>query len=450
MEYSLDGTNWSKLGSYGTGTNWYNRAGDNVWDSAGFRRWHTASIGLPKTAKLQLRFVMKSDGSLIKEGIGVDDIHVYDLQYPIYVIAPQSTPVTQSVSGNGVFHFTSNGKVIASVLPNGNILGNTTVQAYIRPGGFSNVGYINNQYYHPRNITIKPTNTTLPDSTTIRIYFTDAETDTMTRATGCSTCSKPLDAYGLGITKYDDVDDTKENGTLADNTTGNYTFINSNRVTKVPYDNGYYAEFKAKDFSEFWLNNGGGANNHLLPAQLVRFTVQKREKDVQVNWETANEINVDRYEIQLAKGEGAFSSSNFSNVASVKANNQTTNSYVFTDVESNKSGARYYRLKVIDKDGTYRYSETKRINFGNSADWYVYPNPVKGTLQVITSADAGTNVEMKLQTVTGQVLWTKTAKGTGQLEKHQLNINGLHLAAGIYILEITAGAEVKRMKLVKE
>ncbi len=53
------------------------------------------------------------------------------------------------------------------------------------------------------------------------------------------------------------------------------------KATKVPFDKGYYAEFKVKDFSEFWLNNGGLGNIHSLPVQLIDFTAQKKQnKDV--------------------------------------------------------------------------------------------------------------------------------------------------------------------------
>ncbi|MDB5192467.1 MAG: family serine peptidase, partial [Segetibacter sp.] len=262
VEYSNNGVNWSKLGAYAQGTSWYNRPGDNVWDSAGFRRWHTASIPLPTgSTQLQLRFVMQSDGSLIKEGVAIDDIHIYDRTFEIYTTAPSSNPVIQNVSGNTFTHFVQDGKLIASVNPNGNNLGSTAVQAYLNGGGFSSVRASGEQYYHDRNITIKPANTNPTDSTTIRFYFTDAETETLTRATSCATCIKPIDAYTLGFTKYDDNDDTKENGTLNDNVSGRYSFINQSKVLKVPYDKGYYAEFKVKDFSEFWLNNGGANAN---------------------------------------------------------------------------------------------------------------------------------------------------------------------------------------------
>ncbi|MEI9913289.1 MAG: hypothetical protein WDO71_28775 [Bacteroidota bacterium] len=119
-------------------------------------------------------------------------------------------------------------------------------------------------------------------------------------------------AYELGVSKYSDGDTTKENGTLADDASLNWLFINSPNVVKVPFDKGYYAEFKVKDFSEFWLNNGGLSNNQSLPVELTSFTARKKtNKDVLAEWATASEQNTARFEIELAKGNDEFSAKSF-------------------------------------------------------------------------------------------------------------------------------------------
>src|SRR6185436_14900145 len=113
---------------------------------------------------------------------------------------------------------------------------------------------------------------------------------------GCNGCYKPAMAYDLGVSKYSDPNDNFENGTISDDSQGNWLFINSANVKKVPFDKGYYAEFKVKDFSEFWLNNGGFDNNQTLPVQLISFTVQKKtNKDVLAQWKTASEFNLNRF-----------------------------------------------------------------------------------------------------------------------------------------------------------
>jgi hypothetical protein len=81
VEYSANGKTWIKLGAYGQGINWYNRQGENVWDSANHTTWHMAGIDLPSGLnQLQLRFVISSDQSVTREGVAIDDIRIFDKQ----------------------------------------------------------------------------------------------------------------------------------------------------------------------------------------------------------------------------------------------------------------------------------------------------------------------------------------------------------------------------------
>jgi len=186
VEYSGDGVNWSTLGAYGQGTNWYNKSASQLWSISDYTRWHVATIPLPAGLnRLRLRFVMASDPAVNREGIAVDDIHIYDNSNGIYDGATLSSPVTQTVSGNNWIDFTSGGKLVASLQPNSQNLGATDVQAYINTGA---VRYTSSQYYLDRNITIKPSNSPT-DSVAVRFYFLDKESDSLIKASGCATCT---------------------------------------------------------------------------------------------------------------------------------------------------------------------------------------------------------------------------------------------------------------------
>ncbi len=451
IEYSTNGSNWIKLGKTGQGFNWYNRTDDNVWDSAGFKRWHSAGIALPTgLTNLQLRVVLKSDGSLIKEGIAIDDIHIYDRQFGIYTGPSVTTPVVQNVATNTWNNFTKDGDIIAAVKPGVNNLGNTGVQVFIHQGGFSAVRNINGQYFLDRNITVKPATINNNDSSAIRFYFTDTEVDTIVRATGCSGCSKPQDAYELGVTKYDAADDSKENGDLLDNTGGVYSFIPKSKVSIVPYDAGYYAEFKVKDFSEFWLNNGGINGNLPLPLLITDFRAARQNKDVLLQWSVANEISIEQFEVQVARGNDAYRTQQFTTLQSIPARNTTQGSYQLTDVELNKSGTRYYRLKITDKNGQVWYSDVKVIVFNAVNTWTVYPNPASQVLNVITQAETGKKIEIRLMNVTGQVLWQKTIEASGFTDKLQIDLVRQKIPAGFYVVKINSNDEVRQFKVVKQ
>jgi hypothetical protein len=451
VEYSADGQTWIKLGTTGAGTNWYNKnyAGNQLWSVEDYTRWHVATISLPTgLSRLRLRFVMHSDPYTSREGIAVDDIHIYDKQYEIYDGPPYtSTATTQPVvNGNSWINFTDAGKIIASINPAGQDLGSTVAQAYIYTGAVRNK---RSQYYHNRNITIKPTQTTLADSAIIRFYFTDQETELLLNAAGCGLCSKPASAYELGVTKYNDANKTLENGDLADNITGKWSFI-ANAV-KVPYDKGYYAEFRVKDFSEFWLNNGGPDNSQALPVELISFTAKKQsDNEVKLDWETGSETNSSYYDIELAKGNTALNQEAFTPIGRVTSlNSPNGGRYSFTDKEINKSGIRYYRLKMMDQDGTFRYSAIRPVVFDEEISWQVYPNPSRGIFYFICQAGVGDNIDIRIHDINGRQVRQLQQQANGFVQKIQIDLSSAEYAPGIYLLETAAGGQKSTFRLIK-
>jgi hypothetical protein len=456
VEYSNDGgITWNKLGSNGQGTNWYNKnyAGNHVWSKQDYTRWHVATTALPTTnnSSLRFRFVFDSDDGLSKDGIAIDDIHIYDNINGIYDVTGTSPVVNQAaVNGTGWIDFIEGGKLIASINPNGQNMGSTDVQSYINTGA---VRINSDQFYHDRNITIKPTTVNLADSATVRFYFLDTETEALISATGCGYCYKPVMAYELGVSKYSDADDSKENGTLADNTPGNYIFSNSAKVKKIPFDKGYYAEFKVKNFSEFWLNNGGFDKNTPLPAELISFTARKKNgKDVLAEWTTASENNVNRFEIEVAKGNTGYQQNQFIKSGELRSqgNSVLEQRYQFTDLEPGKSGVYYYRLKIVDNDGAFKFSPIRPVVFDEEIKWQVFPNPSSGIFNLAYQASDGEGITVKLYDVTGKTVKQYYLTANGFVQKLSIDLHEQGFANGLYLLEATAGNKRQSFRLVKQ
>ncbi len=91
-----------------------------------------------------LRFAVKSDGDISREGIAIDDIHIYDNRNGIYDGSSMSVAATSSAGEKEWINYTSNGALIASVYANNQNLGATDVRVYINSGSIRNV---NSQYY---------------------------------------------------------------------------------------------------------------------------------------------------------------------------------------------------------------------------------------------------------------------------------------------------------------
>lgn len=463
LEYSKDGISWLRLGANGQGTNWYNKAyaSNNLWSAQNYYRWHVATLPLsvlpaPLTqyTRIQFRFVVSSDASVNREGIAIDDIHIYNNPYGIYDGTGASPVVNQpAVSGTNWINFieSGTGKIIAAVKPDGQDLGSTNVQSFVYNSGVrTNSG----QYYHDRNITIKPANNTLADSSTVRFYFLDTETEALINATGCTPCYKPSMAYELGVSKYSDPDDFYEDGVVENGVSGTWLFINSAKVQKIPYDRGYYAEFRVKDFSEFWLNNGGFDNDHPLPLQLISFTAVKTAngKDALLNWTTASEVDINRFDIEVAKGNEAFRRNSFLKIGSVisKGNASGEQYYSFTDIETGKTGVWYYRLRILEKDGSFSYSDIRPVSFSNEVVWQVIPNPSDGLFHFSYQAVRDEQVELKLVDATGRTVKQFSVGGTGFPQKQVIDLRGNRYARGLYLLYVTSAEGHQSFTLLKQ
>ena len=246
LEYSTDnGNTWQRLTAT-NGTNWFDSSVNQSWKKS-IQRWHVSSTEVPNASNIRFRIFLSSDEAAQYEGIGIDDIHIFE-KATIYTGADVLN-INQSVSGNNWVHFNSGGTRIASIHPMGQNLGSTDVSAYINSGP---VRTMNNQYYLDRNLVIR-SSIAPTDSVLIRFYFTEQEAKALIDATGCALCIKLTDAYLAAVTKYNG-SASFENGILNDGADGTFQFIDSGKVDVVPFNNGYYAEFKVKSFSEFWIN----------------------------------------------------------------------------------------------------------------------------------------------------------------------------------------------------
>lgn len=431
-EYSTNGgVTWNKLGTFGSGINWYNDpTGASQWRTS-MRTWHVASIDLPvKSANMRFRIVMSSDLGINYDGVGIDDIHIFD-KAAIYNSTPLLNTV-QNVSGSNWVHFTDGtGKRIASINANGQNLGNTTVDVYPYTGS---VRTSSSQYYLNRNIVVKPT-TPPVSNVTVRFYFTDAEAKSLIAATGCGICSKPKDPYELGVTKYSGLV-SEENGTLNDNLTGIYSYITPANTEIIPYDNGYYAEFSVNSFSEFWLNNGGLTADVPLPVNLLSFEVAKQNRKSLLQWSTSTEINTNRFSV-----ERSADGRNFTAIGTTAATNHNYKTdYNFTDAQP-LTGLNYYRLKIIDNSGAFTYSPIRRLNFsGDGVDVIIYPNPVNSGVVTI-SASNNCNKAI-LYDAAGKQIKAFVLQGRTN------TLNVADVAKGVYQLKIFAENGVHTEKIV--
>lgn len=362
IEVSYDGVTWTKLGSAGQGTNWYDST-FNVWNTEGFTRWHVASILLPQPGAgytTHFRFVLNADPGANFEGLAVDDIHIFDLANPVYQ-PNTSASVTMDLSGNLWTDYLQSNNLLASIQPANQGISNTAVTLYAHDTLY-NPGAT--QYTFPQSYTIKSPQVPA-DSVGVRLYLLESDMVNVLKDTTCPFCTPVADAYSLGITQYDNANNTsKENGTLADDTGGIFTFHPSRSVIWVPCDKGYYAEIKAKPFSEFWFNNGGPTGNFPAGIDYLDFTAYRNGSDVTSLWHSLIDTAVNIYTVQWSLG-----GVDFATVIDTPARHVSIADYSVNDpVNFNHFSVFYYRLKwtMAGRDNIY-YSPIRRVDSSDSA-----------------------------------------------------------------------------------
>ena len=436
VEYSTNGTSWTKLGAFGQGTNWYDNAANNMWLKRKQTHWHVATIPLPQNvSNLRLRFAMRADEFTNYEGVAIDDIHIYDKTFPIYTSNSNSNAVVQNLSGSTLIGMADGGNLLVAVNPNGNNLGSTEAIAHMYSGP---VRVFQNQYYGSRTVTVKPTNNGVGPKL-VRYYFTDAEANALRNATGCNTCTPPKDFSEMAITQYTNTNKTLEDGDFANNTGGVYSFFDELNVQFVPYDNGYYAQFSVDSFSEFWLNDGNV--RLILPLDFEYFTAAKlNDNTAKLEWRSKNHAQQHLYNIEVAYGDDAAARGAFEKVGTLNAASSPDGAFQYLHNAATANGRRYYRIVQTGKDGNISYSAVRQLQFGKSVfSVKTYPIPAKDQLTLILSGTQTAISEVSLVNMQGQILLSRKINLPVNDNPQATVLPLQNVAAGIYLLKITNG-----------
>jgi hypothetical protein len=432
VEYSLDDSTWTVMGNAVSGVNWYDDVAVNAWQLSD-TVWHVSSYDIPVIGnKVRFRIVMYSDPGTNYEGVGIDDIHIFD-KAPVFTDS-LTTNLSQPVSGTNWIDFDENGERILSINSNGQNLGITKVTMFRDTSAIRDTA---DQYYGGRDWVVKTANP-LSSGVTVRYYFTDSEANKLIQANGCISCLPVGDAYSCGVTQYSSGLSTEEDSSLKNNIRGNYTFHRPQQdVQIIPYDNGYYAETSVIGFSEFWINGGGKQQDHPLAAWLKDFTAVQSNSEDLLNWSSWQEIGSVKYIVEKSSDSIQFNA--IGQLAAIP-HTDSVQSYNFTDPRLFQ-GNNYYRLVLYFQNGDSLVSPVRKIYNGSApALVEVYPNPTDGDITIKTPAACQ---EIQIFDVLGRKLMDKATQGYVQ----QVSIGSF--SPGVYFLKLFTDSGNKLIKLEK-
>jgi hypothetical protein len=192
----------------------------------------------------------------------------------------------------------------------------------------------------------------------------------------------------------------------------------------------------------------------VVPVELSTFTANIVSGQVQINWETATEVNNSGFTVQRSKDNSKFIDLNF-----VKGQGTTTfqSSYSYID-KSVLSGKYYYRLKQVDFNGSANYSKSIEVDLGVPKEYVLeqnYPNPFNPSTTIRFALPMNANVTIKLYNTLGQEVSTLL---NADLEAgiHETVFNASTLSSGVYFYSLKVkgvnGSDftsTKRMILMK-
>lgn len=178
-----------------------------------------------------------------------------------------------------------------------------------------------------------------------------------------------------------------------------------------------------------------------LPVNIVSFTGTVETGYNQLQWIVGQEMDVSNYEV-----ERSFDGHTFNKIGSVRANNSP--SYTYKDVLSNIE-SYYYRLKMIDKDGTYKYSDVIYLKRDSKKEFHVMNNPFQNDIRIQFSIPQNSKGQINLYDAAGKLVRKESLNVTSGQSTYTMN-NLSTLPTGAYFIEAIINNQRWKQKLLKK
>lgn len=190
-----------------------------------------------------------------------------------------------------------------------------------------------------------------------------------------------------------------------------------------------------------------------IPVELTSFTAQSNGTNVLLNWSTATEVNNHGFEVQRSNGE------DFVTVAFIQGKGTTTEAIDYSYVDNNLSSGTYsYRLKQIDFNGVFEYSDMVEVDVSGLSEYTLlqnYPNPFNPSTKISFNLIVDSKVTLKIFDLLGQEVVTLiNQEMSAGLQEINFDASGLN--SGVYFYKVEANGvdgqsftSVKKMLLTK-
>lgn len=416
----------------------------NVFDDGSFTLFETNIQGITSTTaysttlpsalngqKFALGFYWVNDNSVSNQPpFAVDDIEIYSGVVGNTLADAASQTHTTNFGPNETVHFydDASGDVILTLQNlSAHDYGCTSVTVATAGTGAMTMNGTTSEYYPlDKTLTITPTNNNASGSYTATMYYTQAEIDGWLTATSSSLASLDL------IKTSGAFDGNMLNNSVAyEKVSPTVSSFGSNYTIQATFNTG---------FSTIGSGDADGWSTP-VPVEMTFFTAELQDKTVQLDWQTASEINSDRFEIEHSADGQVFEKIG---ERATSLNSNELRDYSFEHPKP-AVGINYYRLKQIDVDGTFEYVGIKQVTLKPEALKIasVSPNPARDYLKLQFETEK--EVRLKLISVEGKIVLEELIHSTGLINK-SLAVG--HLKRGVYFVQLDDGFETRLEKVV--
>ena len=190
----------------------------------------------------------------------------------------------------------------------------------------------------------------------------------------------------------------------------------------------------------------GNAWSQVVPVELTSFTAVANEDDVILNWSTATELNNFGFEVQRSVAGNEFATVGF-----VNGHGTTTEAKDYRFVDANLTAGNYtYRLKQVDFNGTFAYSDEVNAEVTSPAQFELaqnYPNPFNPSTTIRFALSESGNIKLTVYNLVGEQV-AVLVDGFKEKGVHTINFNASELNSGVYVYKIETNGFVQSRKMI--
>lgn len=198
------------------------------------------------------------------------------------------------------------------------------------------------------------------------------------------------------------------------------------------------------------LNGIYKTEGRTIPVELILFTFEVTKNNVLLSWVTASEINNQGFLIERRETKDERSG-DWNNIGYINGKGTTTERQSYSYVDQNLSASKYqYRLKQIDYDGTYEYSNTIAVEINSPTRFSLeqnFPNPFNPITQIKYSIKEAGLVQVKIFDILGKEI-DKLVNENKEAGNYSIDFNATELPSGVYVYQLTIPGFTQARKMI--